>query len=494
MWIQELYLKNFGKFTEKKIILGPGINLIYGQNESGKSTLHAFIRGCLYGIRKMRGRGSKTDVFSRYQPWENSAYYAGNMRFVCGDKVFRLERNFAKTGREDRLVCESDGETLSLEDGDLQMLLGNVGEVTFDNTVSIGQLKNETDEGLAVELKNHMANIEGTGISAIRVEKALSHLKERKKYLEKRLVDKKRQEEDKISRIEDKIRFLQEDCEKEKNERAKAWKALSELSDDLKEIEISSLEDSGTTDSSASRPGFFRRIWLAVREFFRRLFGISRKASAISNEEPGKKELEKNEADKNRLLGKIEHLDGQIQEKKVRIQNHRQEIEAKRVEIFALESSEEKQEIDACSLAMDRIQEVVSGMQMDIGQFLKKRTSEIFSEITKGRYPFVEISQDLKPGVHGMDRALGLESLSRGTIWQLYFALRMGANQVLCQEEDLPVILDDAFAMYDDDRLSQTLTWLCKQKKQVIIFTCQEREREWFLRRGITFTDITLTR
>lgn len=474
MWIQELYLKNFGKFTEKKIILGPGINLIYGQNESGKSTLHAFIRGCLYGIRKMRGRGSKTDVFSRYRPWENSAYYAGNMRFVCGDKVFRLERNFAKTGREDRLVCESDGETLSLEDGDLQMLLGNVGEVTFDNTVSIGQLKNETDEGLAVELKNYMANVEGTGASAIRIEKALTHLKERKKHLEKRIMDKKRLKEDKISRIAARIQFLQEECEKEKRERGRVQMALSQMTN--------STDASGQADKYADTPGFFKRILLAIKSFFKKLFGKQKQSSLAT------------EAERSRLLGKIEYLDGQIQEKETQIKNHEQEIEVQRAEIYALEKSEERTEIEACILAMERIQEVVSGMQMDIGQFLKKRTSEIFSEITKGRYPFVEISQDLKPGVHGTDLAIGLESLSRGTIWQLYFALRMAANQVLCQEEDLPVILDDAFAMYDDDRLSQTLTWLCKQKKQVIIFTCQKREREWFLRRGITFTDITLTR
>ena len=45
MIIQELRLKNFGKFTDKSIQLKEGMNLMYGENESGKSTIHTFIKG-----------------------------------------------------------------------------------------------------------------------------------------------------------------------------------------------------------------------------------------------------------------------------------------------------------------------------------------------------------------------------------------------------------------------------------------------------------------
>ena len=43
MQIAELVIKNFGKFTEKKIRLSDGIQLFYGENESGKSTIHTFM-------------------------------------------------------------------------------------------------------------------------------------------------------------------------------------------------------------------------------------------------------------------------------------------------------------------------------------------------------------------------------------------------------------------------------------------------------------------
>ena len=50
MYIEKLLLKNFGKFNNFEIDLDTGLNVIYGKNESGKSTLFSFIKGILFGI------------------------------------------------------------------------------------------------------------------------------------------------------------------------------------------------------------------------------------------------------------------------------------------------------------------------------------------------------------------------------------------------------------------------------------------------------------
>ena len=68
--------------------------------------------------------------------------------------------------------------------------------------------------------------------------------------------------------------------------------------------------------------------------------------------------------------------------------------------------------------------------------------------------------------------------MSQGTMQQIYFALRMAAGELLCQGKSLPVVLDETFAMYDDVRLEAALSWLKKSGRQVILFTCQKRERE----------------
>ena len=58
MKIKELRLKNFGKFTNKEIHFLDGMNVIYGENESGKSTLYTFIRAMLFGLERGRGRAA----------------------------------------------------------------------------------------------------------------------------------------------------------------------------------------------------------------------------------------------------------------------------------------------------------------------------------------------------------------------------------------------------------------------------------------------------
>ena len=97
MKIQKLNLKHFGKFTDKTIPLSDGVNILYGENESGKSTVHTFIRSMFFGLERGRGRASVNDTFSMYEPWENPNYYSGKLQFKSGGKSFQLERNFGVT-------------------------------------------------------------------------------------------------------------------------------------------------------------------------------------------------------------------------------------------------------------------------------------------------------------------------------------------------------------------------------------------------------------
>ena len=57
------------------------------------------------------------------------------MRFESGGKIFRLERNFYRKEKSVSLVCETNGEVLSVEKGDLQVLMEGMNEDAFRNTV-----------------------------------------------------------------------------------------------------------------------------------------------------------------------------------------------------------------------------------------------------------------------------------------------------------------------------------------------------------------------
>ena len=111
MEIKELVLENFGKFSNKNIRFSDGMNLIYGENGAGKTTVHTFLKGMLFGMERGRGRAAANDTFSRYEPWENPNYYAGVIRFTCGRRNFRLERHFDKYAKSALLFCEDTGNS-----------------------------------------------------------------------------------------------------------------------------------------------------------------------------------------------------------------------------------------------------------------------------------------------------------------------------------------------------------------------------------------------
>ena len=217
MRLTYLGIQRFGKLKEKEIFLEDGINVIYGPNESGKTTIHSFIRGMLFGVPRYRGRASRTDPYTRFEPWEHPADYAGCMRFEVGGKEFRIDRNFYKSDVRESLVCETDGEQLSIAHGDLEMLLGGINESIYDNTVSVGQLRSETDEGMIRELQNYMANYESAGSGDVDVQKALERLKKKKKEWESRGQELEKRQNRQREQLEDRIGYVCQ--EKEELER-----------------------------------------------------------------------------------------------------------------------------------------------------------------------------------------------------------------------------------------------------------------------------------
>ena len=89
----------------------------------------------------------------------------------------------------------------------------------------------------------------------------------------------------------------------------------------------------------------------------------------------------------------------------------------------------------------------------------------------------MEIGDRLQISVWDGNRRIPAEPLSRGTLEQIYFSVRMAAAEIL-QEEPMPLILDETFAFYDEKRLNCVLKWLSRQQRQVIILTCHKREEE----------------
>jgi hypothetical protein len=189
--IRELKLNNFGKFHNKSIELQDGINVIYGDNEAGKSTIHSFIKGMLFGIDKLRGRASKDDTYLKYQPWDTPGSYNGSMDIEVDDKKYRIIRNFDKNNKECNVLDLETGRDITINPDNLNELFYGLTESGYRNTVSIEQLKARTDQELVNEVRNYITNLSLSKSNEVDVAGALSILQSKKKQLEAEQISEK---------------------------------------------------------------------------------------------------------------------------------------------------------------------------------------------------------------------------------------------------------------------------------------------------------------
>ena len=188
MKLLELHIDGFGKFHDRTISFKDGINIIYGKNEAGKSTLHTFIRGMLFGIERGRGRAAKNDTYSKFEPWENSGTYEGWLRLEKDGTIYRIERRFRKDNKSLKVINETRGREEDATPAFMNELLCGLNETTYNNTISIGQLKSATEDGMVSELRNYIANMNTTGNISLNISKASTFLRLQKRALEANLI------------------------------------------------------------------------------------------------------------------------------------------------------------------------------------------------------------------------------------------------------------------------------------------------------------------
>lgn len=184
MRITKFCIEDFGKFHRQKIEFAPGLNILTGANESGKTTVRRFLRAMLYGLDRERGLRARTDDYTRYLPWE-SGRFQGSMEFTVDGDSCRMFRNFKTTEKTLQITNLTTGKQVSEPENFLKNA-GLISESAYCNTLWVGNVC-ETEEELSEELQNYLANIKMTGAVGLDVQKSLDWLKERKKELQRKL-------------------------------------------------------------------------------------------------------------------------------------------------------------------------------------------------------------------------------------------------------------------------------------------------------------------
>ena len=93
--IQQLKINHYGKLQNKEIKFGNNINLIYGKNEAGKSTILSYIVNIFYGISKNK-KGKEYSDFEKYEPWVGEEF-SGKLTYQLDNKkTYEIQRDFKK--------------------------------------------------------------------------------------------------------------------------------------------------------------------------------------------------------------------------------------------------------------------------------------------------------------------------------------------------------------------------------------------------------------
>lgn len=171
-------------------------------------------------------------------------------------------------------------------------------------------------------------------------------------------------------------------------------------------------------------------------------------------------------------------------EERTRIQGDPLVMESELNQLRQRHESISRQE-EALNLAMEVLQEADSELQKRFSPRVAREAAAIFRRLTGGRYDEITLARDLTAKARMAGDAVGWETdyLSEGARDQLYLALRLAVCRLaLPTEEACPIVLDDAFVTFDRERMETALELLRDMagERQILLFTCHEREYEYF--------------
>ena len=127
---------------------------------------------------------------------------------------------------------------------------------------------------------------------------------------------------------------------------------------------------------------------------------------------------------------------------------------------------------------------------------INNQVGKLLKRITKNKYSGVRISNKLDIDIlnPSSNELISINNLSTGTIDQLYFSLRFGIINSITTDS-IPLILDDCFTQYDNNRLRNILELLIdiSKNRQIILFSCHSREGDILRKLKTNFNVIELS-
>ena len=179
MKINKIKINSYGKLKNKEINLEKNLNIIYGKNESGKSTLLKFILNILYGASKNK-KGKDISDFEKYKPW-NSEEYSGKIIYELDDNSkYEIYREFNKKNPK---IFNTNGEDITKyfnidknKGSEFFIEQTQISEDMFLATSIAMQQEVKLEKGIENVLVQKISNLVETGEDNISYKKAVEKL------------------------------------------------------------------------------------------------------------------------------------------------------------------------------------------------------------------------------------------------------------------------------------------------------------------------------
>jgi len=605
MQINKININNYGNLSNKEINLDNKINIIYGKNEAGKSTLLNFIESMFFGANKNKGKKIIPD-FDRYNPWNNGEY-SGTIDYQLENgEEFHIYRDFKKKNPQ---ILNKLGKDISQE-FNIDKKNGNqffteqtgMDRSLIDSTIITEQNQVELDEGTQNQLLQKIANLSESGEEELSYKKIMDKLNkillnevgtERSQLkplnitiskiddYQNKIQDIKQYENERFE-ITQEIADIQEEINKE-SENRNIYDEVKKIIDNDK-IEQEKIDEKYKTvkenkakmeqykeelDKTENKKNAERKKHIKIRilanvilsiiaislvflprniilvaipilivlfiiinmkhsknenntsELKNKLEFLQNTTNSVENEiKTMQDELyKKDEAEKNRIITKCNNedisslfsskIDEVISEntrsveqneiKKHKLEIDKQEIEKKfeklaeyeenlEIEKRRLEELEHKQKI--IKETMEILNKSYEDMKENVAPKFNKNLSKNIEVFSNEKYKEITITDKIFVKLDNGEN-VPIEKLSTGTIEQIYLAFRLSVIEEISKEK-MPIVLDEAFAYYDDERLLQTLKFLDIISNQIIILTCTKREKSLLDKAQIRYNLIEL--
>jgi uncharacterized protein YhaN len=191
--------------------------------------------------------------------------------------------------------------------------------------------------------------------------------------------------------------------------------------------------------------------------------------------------LQRIQDEKNQLNQKLAEINVQLQN--LRTDNtieHQQQVVANQVAVV----NQQLTQYFVDRLGSEWIKQALNAAIADRLPNLLTEAGTFLSQLTDNHYQTIQQTKTLLKVVRNDDKILGVNQLSKGTAEQLYVALRLAFVKNVTATLQLPLLIDDAFVDFDEQRRQTMLTLLsdlASSEQQIFYFTAQKTQGEHVL-------------